>query len=39
MDAVMVIASCPHKVSYLMAEASFNRRVIGDIAWACVSFF
>lgn len=34
MDAVMVVCSCPHNVGYLMAEASFNRRVIGDIAWA-----
>lgn len=34
MDAVMVVATCHHKVSYLMAETSWRRRIIGDIAWA-----
>jgi len=34
MDAVMVVCTCQHKVSYLMAEASWKRRIIGDIAWA-----
>jgi len=34
MDAVMVMATCQHKISYLMAEASWKRRIIGDIAWA-----
>lgn len=34
MDAVMVVCTCQHKVSYLMAEASWRRRIIGDIAWA-----
>lgn len=34
MDAVMVVCTCQHKVSYLMAEASWKRRLIGDIAWA-----
>ena len=33
-DAVMVLCTCEHKISYLMAEASWKRRVIGDIAWA-----
>jgi glycerol-3-phosphate O-acyltransferase/dihydroxyacetone phosphate acyltransferase len=33
-DAVMVVATCHHKVSYLMAEASWKRRIVGDIAWA-----
>lgn len=33
-DAVMVVCTCKHKVSYLMAEASWKRRIIGDIAWA-----
>lgn len=35
MDAVMVICTCqPRKMSYLMAEASWKRRIIGDVAWA-----
>ena len=34
MDAVMVVCTSHFKVSYLMAEASWKRRIIGDIAWA-----
>lgn len=34
MDAVMVVCSCRRQVSYLMAEASWRRRIVGDIAWA-----
>lgn len=34
MDAVMVVCTCQYKVSYLIADASWNRRIIGDIAWA-----
>jgi len=34
MDAVMVVCTAQYKVSYLMAEASWKRRIIGDIAWA-----
>jgi glycerol-3-phosphate O-acyltransferase/dihydroxyacetone phosphate acyltransferase len=34
MDAVMVVCTCRRKVSYLMAEASWKRRIVGDIAWA-----
>ena len=34
MDAVMVVCTCRRPVSYLMAEASWKRRVVGDIAWA-----
>jgi glycerol-3-phosphate O-acyltransferase / dihydroxyacetone phosphate acyltransferase len=34
MDAVMVVCSCRRPVSYLMAEASWKRRIVGDIAWA-----
>jgi glycerol-3-phosphate O-acyltransferase / dihydroxyacetone phosphate acyltransferase len=34
MDAVMVVCTCRRPVSYLMAEASWKRRVIGDLAWA-----
>ena len=37
MDAVMVLCTCQQKISYLMAEASWQRRIIGDIAWALVS--
>jgi glycerol-3-phosphate O-acyltransferase / dihydroxyacetone phosphate acyltransferase len=33
-DGIMMLSTCEHKISYLMAEASWNRRVIGDIAWA-----
>lgn len=33
-DAVMVATTCQRPVSYLMAEASWKRRVIGDMAWA-----
>jgi glycerol-3-phosphate O-acyltransferase/dihydroxyacetone phosphate acyltransferase len=33
-DAVMVLCTCQQKISYLMAEASWKRRIIGDIAWA-----
>jgi glycerol-3-phosphate O-acyltransferase/dihydroxyacetone phosphate acyltransferase len=34
MDGVMVLCTAHHKISYLMAEASWKRRVIGDLAWA-----
>lgn len=34
MDAVMVVCTSQFKVSYLMAEKSWKRRIIGDIAWA-----
>jgi glycerol-3-phosphate O-acyltransferase/dihydroxyacetone phosphate acyltransferase len=34
MDAVMVVCGCENKVSYLMAEASWKRPIIGHIAWA-----
>jgi glycerol-3-phosphate O-acyltransferase/dihydroxyacetone phosphate acyltransferase len=30
----MVVCSCRRQVSYLMAEASWKRRIVGDIAWA-----
>merc|ERR1711933_357230 len=34
-DGLMIYCTCtPRKVSYLMAEASWKRRVIGDLAWA-----
>jgi len=33
-DAVVFLSSCEHKVSFLMAEASWKRPIIGDVAWA-----
>ena len=33
-DSVMLVCTCQRTVSYLMAEASYRRRVVGDIAWA-----
>ena len=33
-DAVSVLSTCQRKISYIMAEASYKRRIIGDIAWA-----
>lgn len=33
-DAVMLVCTCQRTASYLMAEASYKRRVIGDLAWA-----
>jgi glycerol-3-phosphate O-acyltransferase/dihydroxyacetone phosphate acyltransferase len=33
-DSVVVLCTCQRTISYLMAEKSWNRRIIGDIAWA-----
>eukprot|EP00545_Synedropsis_sp_CCMP1620_P011222 CAMPEP_0119011040 /NCGR_PEP_ID=MMETSP1176-20130426/5410_1 /TAXON_ID=265551 /ORGANISM="Synedropsis recta cf, Strain CCMP1620" /LENGTH=651 /DNA_ID=CAMNT_0006963799 /DNA_START=183 /DNA_END=2138 /DNA_ORIENTATION=+ len=33
-DGIMMLTTCQTKISYLMAETSWKRRVIGDIAWA-----
>ena len=33
-DAVVLVCTAQHPVSYLMAEASWKRRIVGDIAWA-----
>lgn len=33
-DAVMLVCTCQRKASYLMAETSYKRRIVGDIAWA-----
>jgi len=33
-DAIMMVSTCEYKISYLIAEKSWNRRVIGDMAWA-----
>jgi glycerol-3-phosphate O-acyltransferase/dihydroxyacetone phosphate acyltransferase len=30
----IIVGTCQQHVSYLMAEASYKRRVIGDLAWA-----
>jgi glycerol-3-phosphate O-acyltransferase/dihydroxyacetone phosphate acyltransferase len=32
-DAIMSLSTCQRKISYLMAEASWRRPIIGDIAW------
>ena len=33
-DSVVVLCTCQRTISYLMAEKSWNRRIVGDIAWA-----
>lgn len=33
-DALMVFTTSGHKVSYLIAETSWKRRIVGDLAWA-----
>ena len=33
-DAVMVLSTCRRNISYLMAEASYNRPIIGHVAYA-----
>lgn len=33
-DGVTILCTCQHKISYLIAEKSWKRRVIGDLAWA-----
>jgi len=33
-DAVCVVCTSKRTVSYLMAEASWRRRIVGDLAWA-----
>jgi glycerol-3-phosphate O-acyltransferase / dihydroxyacetone phosphate acyltransferase len=30
----MVLCTCQFKISYLMAESSWKRRIVGDLAWA-----
>lgn len=32
-DAVMLVCTCQRQASYLMAEVSYKRRVVGDLAW------
>ena len=33
-DGIMILCTCEHKISYMIAEKSWTRRVIGDLAWA-----
>jgi glycerol-3-phosphate O-acyltransferase/dihydroxyacetone phosphate acyltransferase len=33
-DSVVMLSTCQRTISYLMAAKSYNRRIIGDIAWA-----
>ena len=33
-DSVVLLCTCYHNISYLIAEKSWNRRIIGDLAWA-----
>jgi glycerol-3-phosphate O-acyltransferase/dihydroxyacetone phosphate acyltransferase len=34
MDSVVVLSSCQRSISFLMAEHSYKKRIVGDIAWA-----
>mmetsp|Transcript_27083 Transcript_27083/g.42048 ORF Transcript_27083/g.42048 Transcript_27083/m.42048 type:complete len:656 (-) Transcript_27083:398-2365(-) len=33
-DGVTILATCQHKISYLVADKSWKRKVVGNIAWA-----
>ena len=33
-DSVVMLSTCQRTISYLIAEKSWNRKIIGDIAWA-----
>ena len=33
-DAVVLVCTAQHPISYLMAEKSWKRRIVGDLAWA-----
>ncbi len=33
-DSVVMLSTCQRTISYLMAEKSYRRRIVGDIAWA-----
>lgn len=33
-DSVVMLSTCQRTISYLIAEKSYNRRIVGDIAWA-----
>ena len=34
MDSVVVLSTCERTISFLMAEVSYVKRIVGDIAWA-----
>ncbi len=33
-DSVVMLSTCQRTISYLMASKSYDRRIVGDIAWA-----
>lgn len=33
-DSVVMLSTCQRTISFLIAEKSYNRRIVGDIAWA-----
>lgn len=33
-DAALILITCPYRVGFLIAEKSFNQRIIGDLAKA-----
>jgi glycerol-3-phosphate O-acyltransferase/dihydroxyacetone phosphate acyltransferase len=33
-DSVVMLSTCQRTISYLIADKSYNRRIVGDIAWA-----
>lgn len=33
-DGVTILATCQHNISYLVADKSWKRKVVGNIAWA-----
>jgi glycerol-3-phosphate O-acyltransferase/dihydroxyacetone phosphate acyltransferase len=33
-DAIMIMCTCQRKISYLVADKSWNRAIIGHLAWA-----
>lgn len=34
MDGIMIMCTCQRKISYLVADKSWNRAIIGHLAWA-----
>ena len=34
MDSVVVLCTCQRTVSFLMAESSYRKKIVGEIAWA-----
>jgi len=33
-DSVVMLSTCRRTISYLIAQKSYNRRIVGDLAWA-----